>query len=331
MEPPWRLPVSSSPAAPRARHSRRLRPALALLLAALLPPFALTPARAVESAVERVARSGELVMVGAPGMPPMLSFDAAGQASGYAVVVGRRIAAELANAIGRPVRLRVEAEADPVELSQRIVTGRASLACGVPFTWERDMTLDYSLPIGLSGLRLLAPAGRLDGSAASLAGRRIGVVRDSLADTELLGFQPKALPQRFASLREGVAALEARRIDGMVGDSTLLAGLVHRRPGGPWALTPEVPYERYAVSCLLPENDSSFRNLANLAIARLLSEYLDGVPATVAEVNAWVGPGSPLNLPPERIRSYFESVLLGVETLRPLPAGPAPGAAATAP
>lgn len=295
-----------------------------LLAAALLPPLVFAPARAAESAVERVARSGELVMVGAPAMAPLLSFDAAGKASGYAVLVGQRVAAELAAAIGRPVKLRVEAEADPAELGQRIVTGRASLACGVPFTWERDMTLDYSLPIGLSGLRLLAPAGRLDGSAASLAGRRIGVVRDSLADTELLGYQPKAQPQRFASLQEGVAALEARRIDGMVGDSTLMAGLVHRRPGGPWALTPEVPYERYAVACLLPENDSSFRNLVNLAIARLLTDYLDGKPATVAEVNTWVGPGSALNLPPERIRTYFETVLLGVETLRPLPAGPAP-------
>ncbi len=314
--------MPSPPAPPLAR--RAVLP-LALLAATLLPQLPLAPARA-ESALERIARSNELVMVGAPAMPPLLSLDGAGQASGYAVLVGRRIAEEVSAAIGEPVRFRVEAVDDPVELGQRIVTGRASLACGVPFTWERDMTLDYSLPIGLSGLRLLAPAGRLDGSPASLAGRRIGVVRDSLADTELLGVQPKALPQRFATLQEGVAALEARRIDGMVGDSTLLAGLVHRRPGGPWSLTPEVPYERYAVACLVPENDSPFRNLVNLAIARLLSEYLDGKPATVAEVNTWVGPGSALNLPPERIRTYFETVLLGVETLRPLPPGTAPTA-----
>jgi len=304
--PLWRFPAG-----------RWLLPAGLALLAGLGPA---ATARA-EGVVDRVARSGELVMVGDPDQAPMLSVDAKGQPVGYAVEVANRIAAELAAAVGRPVRLRFEAVADPADLGQRLEGGKADLACGVPFTWARDITLDYSLPFGLSGLRLLAPAGRLDGSPQSLAGRRIGVVSDSLGATELKGIQPAARPVGFADLPQAVAALRAGQLDGVIGDSARLASLAATRQGGPvLAQTPAQPYESYALACLVPENDSTFRNLVNLAVARLLQGYLDGEPEAVSSVDRWVGPGSVLNRTPDQIRNYFDAVLLGVEALRPLPA-----------
>ncbi|MCP9801180.1 extracellular substrate binding-like orphan protein GrrP [Synechococcus sp. RedBA-s] len=285
-----------------------------------------------EGVVDRVARSGELVLVGLPDQAPLLSLDGQGRPVGYAMEVANRIAAELAVAVGRPVRLRFEPVTDPADLGQRLVGGKADLACGVPFTWERDITLDYSLPFGLSGLRLLAPAGRLDGSPQSLAGRRIGVVANSLGETELKGLQPAARPVGFADLSQAVAALRGGSVDGVIGDSTLLAGLVAGGKDAALAQTPSDPYERYAVACLIPENDSAFRNLVNLAIARLLQGYLDGQPEAVSSIDRWVGPGSALNRTPDQIRNYFDAVLLGVEALRPLPAqAGAPSASPAAP
>jgi polar amino acid transport system substrate-binding protein len=105
----------------------------------------------------------------------------------------------------------------------------------------------------------------------------------------------------------------------VIGDSTLLAGLVKTRGATNLALLPEDPYEVYAVTCMLPENDSSFRNLVNLAIARRLQAYVDGEPSTVAAVHRWVGPGGLRELSPDQIRGVFEMVLSTVETLRPLP------------
>ncbi len=299
----------------------RLLPATLSLLAALAP---MAQARA-EGVVDRVARSGELVMVGIPEVSPLLSFDAKGQPQGYGVAVARQISAELSTAVGRPVTLRFLGVKDGAALGQSIASGKADLACGVPFTWERDQQLDFSLPIGLSGLRLLAPAGRFDGSPAALSGQRIGVVADSLAATELQGMQPKAIAVPLPNLAAAVAALRAGSVQGVIGDSLLLASLARAQSGPALALTPEEPYERFAVACVLPENDSAFRNLVNLAIARLLQGYLDGTPAAVAAIDPWIGPGSSLNLPPDLIRSYFESVLLGVEAIRPLPPGAAPG------
>jgi polar amino acid transport system substrate-binding protein len=124
-----------------------------------------------------------------------------------------------------------------------------------------------------------------------------------------------------------VAALRAGSVQGVIGDSLVLASLAGPQSGPAFALTPEEPYERFAVACVLPENDSAFRNLVNLAIARLLQGYLDGTPAAVAAIDPWIGPGSSLNLPADLIRTYFESVLLGVEALRPLPPAAAPSGA----
>lgn len=301
------------------------RPARSLLRR--LPPLALVlttttavalPVRA-EGVVQRVARSGELV-IGAPtGLPPLVFRDASGTWTGYAVDVGRAIAAELSGALGRPVQLRVDPTDDPRGLVEGVAKGDLNLVCGMPFTWSADGVVDFSLPIAISGLRLMAPAGRLDGSPASLKGRRIGVVRESLAATELGGIQPEARAVEFADLGAALDALQAGRVDGVIGDSTLLVGLARTRGLSNLVLTPEEPYETYSVACMLPENDSQFRNLVNLAIARWMQAYIDGDPRAVKTVHRWVGPGGMRELPPDQLRAVFASVLSTVEALRPVP------------
>ncbi|MCP9889953.1 extracellular substrate binding-like orphan protein GrrP [Cyanobium sp. Aljojuca 7D2] len=288
---------------------------------ATLGLLAVMPAAALaEGVVQRAARTGELVMSGLADVPPLVVVGPQGQPSGYGILVADRIAAEVARAVGRPVTVRFAPVANPRSLVDTITKGKADLACGFPFSWELDMQVDFSLPIGISGLRLLAPAGRFDGSPAALAGRRIAVVRQSLGETELRGIQPKATVVAFDNLSAAVAALRAGTVEGVVGDTVVLAGLVRQQGLKGLALTPDFPFEAYAVSCVLAENDSAFRNLVNLAIARLLQGYLDGEPDTVAAVNRWLGPTSAVAMPESALLASFEAILLGVETIRLIPA-----------
>jgi len=290
------------------------------LLALVCLGLTSAPAAHADGVLDRVARSGQLQLAGPGNLPPMLSLDGKGQPQGYGVVVANRVAALLSQALGKPVQLRYEPVADPAELAKRLAAGKADLACGVPFTWALEMALDFSMPIGISGLRLLAPAGRFSGAPEGLAGRRIGVVRDSLAETDLRGMQPAARVMPFPDLQAALAALGAGQVEGVIADSALLAGLVRQQRLTGLVQTPEVPYERYAVACALPENDSAFRDLVNRAIAQLLQGYVDGDPDSVAAVDRWLGPGSALDLSPDRIRGVFDALLMGVESLRPLPA-----------
>jgi polar amino acid transport system substrate-binding protein len=284
---------------------------LALLLGGL-------PARA-EGVLERVARTGELVITGYPNLPPLLMVDAKTQPQGYAVVVAERIAAELAQAVGRPVKLRFAALASNATPAAVIASGKADLACGFPFSWEWDMQVDHSLAIGLSGLRLLAPVGRFDGSPAGLAGRSIGVVRASLGEGQLRGMQPRAKVVPFNDLPAAVKALQAGQVEGVIGDSAVLAGQVQSQSLKGLILTPELPYEVYAVSCLVPADSSTYRHLVNRAIVRLLQGYLERDPKAVAAVDRWLGVGAGIGIPQDRLDIIFGGVLLGVETIRLVP------------
>lgn len=277
------------------------------------------PVRA-DGVLDRISRSGELVLTGYADLPPLFSTNAQGQPAGYAAVVADRVAAELSAAVGRPVKLRFVPATDAAALEASIAAGKADLACGFPFSWERDQRLDHSLAIGLSGLRLLTPAGGIDGSVASLAGRSIGVVRGSLAEGELQGIQPKAKVVPFDSLVQAVTALSSGAVQGVLGDSIVLAGLAQSRGLQGSILVPELPYEVYGVSCLLPPNASRYRHLVNLAIVRLLQGYLEGEPQAVQAINRWLGPDSAIGIPQPRLEAIFEGVLIGVETIRPVPA-----------
>ena len=301
------------------RSGPALAVAAALALGLALPAAAQSPAPRVGGVLEQIGRSGQLRLIGPADSPPLLSADAKGQPQGYGALVAQRIAALVGQALGKPVRLVYEAVTDSEQLSQRLGEGKAELACSLPFTWARDEVVDFTMPIGVSGLRLLAPTGRFDGSPAGLAGRRVGVVRDSLSDTQLRGMQPKAQVQPYGDLAAAVKALAAGQVEGVIGDSALLSGLVREQGLKGVTLTPEQPYLRYAVACAVPENNSLFRSLANRAIAQLQQGYVNGAPADVAAVNRWLGPGSALNLPSEQIRGVFDVLLLGVEPLRPVP------------
>lgn len=293
--------------------------------AALLAPAAAS----AETLLERAQRSGELVMVGTTDSPPLVSLDAKGQPVGYAIEVGKRVDQELSAQLGGKVRIRFVPVASTAEMVQAVASGGAALACGVPFSWEREMVVDYSFPIGLSGLRLLSRSSGIDGTPESLKGRRVATVSGSLGATAIRTLQPAAKEVSFNSLDAAIAALKQGQVDGVLGDSSVLKGLRKTLGLNSTTLVPEVPYVSYGVGCIVPQNNSDLLNVVNLAIAKLQAGYLEGRPDALASVDPWVGPNGVLGIPAERIRATFEALQMSREMLAPLPA-PAASAAPAA-
>ena len=274
-----------------------------------------------ETVVERAARTGVISMGGRTDLVPYSFLDERKQVVGYALDVARLIEAEVSRYLGKPVKVEFVPVQDPAQLFERVSTGQLDLACGAQFTWEREMFVDFSIPFSLSGIRVLRRPGGPDGSPDSFRGRRIAVVKDSLGQAAIRTHQPGAVQVPVAGLADGLAELVAGRVDGVAGDSVILASTVHRQGRRDLEMVPADGYARYAVGCILPENDSTFRNLVNLAIAQMEQGYVNGDPASTQLVNRWVGPGGILGLPPEVIRMYFETVLLNHEQIRaPIPA-----------
>lgn len=316
------------PAAPVPSGSVRSRRSRLLALGALVclwPLGSVAPARAADAVLEQAAKTGEVLMVGPADSPPLVKIGPKGEPEGYAIDLARRIDRQLKAEIGNNIRIRFAPVDNTAVTVGAVSSGKAGLACGVPFSWESENLVDFSLPIGLSGLRLLTRSGSLDGSPASLAGQPIAVVEGSLGAGLLGTLQPKAKAVTVATLAQAVTALEQKRVTGVLGDANVLAGLRHQRQLSGFALVPDQPYVSYGVGCIVPENNSRLLNVVNLAIAGLLQGYLEGRPEAVDNVAPWVGPTGVLVVPAERVRAFFESVLLTREGLRlaaPSPAAP---------
>jgi polar amino acid transport system substrate-binding protein len=302
----------------RRRLSLAPRPLALALVATLLPLLSPSLARA-ETVIERAARTGQISVAGPTNLPPYSFLTNQNQPTGFGFEVAERIAAEVSRYLGKPITVDVQPGNDPVTLFRQVKTGELDLACGAQFTWEREMFVDFTLPFSLSGIRVLTRQGLISGTAASLVGKRVGVVPDSLGDRALKALQPRAVRVPVPGLTEAVGQLAASQLDAVAGDSLLLAAALKRSGAKGYGLVPETPLARYAVGCILPENNSTFRNLANLAVARLLQGYLNDNRADQDLVNRWLGPQGLLELPPQLIKDYFQTVLLTYEQIQ-LPA-----------
>ncbi len=295
------------------RGAQPLRRALAALLglaAGLAPSLALA-----ETAIERAARTGELSLGVYADIPPFVSSTSNGELEGFAIDVSGLIAEEVSTYLGRPVQVVAQSSADSATLFRQVHTGEVDLLCGAQFTWEREMFVDFSIPFALSGIRLLRRDEGLDGSPESLRGKRIGVVAGSLGEATVKGLQPAAITVAQPTLAAGVAALRAGRLDAMAGDTLLLGSAALGSGFTEASLVPELPYNRFAVACAMPENNSTLRNLVNLALARMMQGYINGGERQREIVNRWLGPESGLGLQEEMIKLYFASVLLNHESL----------------
>ncbi|MFN9548217.1 MAG: extracellular substrate binding-like orphan protein GrrP [Cyanobacteriota bacterium] len=324
---PDRRPPSGLPRRHHGTWSAR-----AWLAALGLAGTLLTAASArAETVVERAARTGVITLGTRTNLIPYAYVDDKQQLVGVAVDVANRIAQEVSRHLQKPVRLEFRPVDSNDALYQLVSRGEVDLACGIPFTWQQEMVVDHSVPFSLSGIRLLTKGG-VQASPEALAGKRIGVIPGSLGEATIRALQPAAMRLPQKDLEMGVAGVIQGKLDGMAGDSILLAGALQ-----PYAkrfnatqvyeLVPREPYGRYAVGCIVPENNSTFRNLADLAVVGLLQGYLEDDPASVAAVNRWFGPQGIVQLPSDMVRAYFEAVLLTHERLAPgsvaTPAAPA--------
>jgi polar amino acid transport system substrate-binding protein len=190
---------------------------------------------------------------------------------------------------------------------EMIRSGKADIACGVGFSWERQKQFDYTLPFASSGIRLLAPS-TIDGTPKSLGGQTIGVVANSVAASVLANNVENASFRSFATPADALKALENGDVKLLAGDSLWLRANQNQAAPDD-VIVPAVPYARAAIGCIVGEASSSLLDTSNIAIGRLLQAYVDGNPDARKEINAWIGKGSAIGLTDEQISHYYRMVL----------------------
>jgi polar amino acid transport system substrate-binding protein len=280
------------------------------LLGLLIPFLAPSPGWA-ETVVEKVARTGFLTVGTRFDAIPYAYVNDKGELVGYSLDVLERVRARLQTVLGRPVTLQIVETNDPAQKINLIKNGEIDIACDTSFTWERARVVDFSTPYSLSGVRLLTKKGANLSTPESLAGKRIAIVRNSVAGEVLKLVQPQVtLVDTYATIEDGVKALKAGQVDALAGDGITMAGTILRDNPDAYEIGPEEPYARFGVGCMVPENNSTFLDEVNYSIVAMMQDYLTEDAATVAGIDRWFGSAGLVPIPAEILKGFFAFTLI---------------------
>ncbi|MFQ5990072.1 MAG: amino acid ABC transporter substrate-binding protein [Candidatus Methylomirabilales bacterium] len=180
---------------------------------------------------------------------------------------------EIHQRLERELRKKITLELKEVTPETRIflVANRTiDIECGsTTFTQSRDEVVDFSINFFYTGSRLLVKKRSFIMTLDDLAGKRVGVTRGTTNEAIIREKQPQAKLLLFKDHPEGFRALQQDTIDAYSTDGILLAGLVTKAPNpDEYAVVDFFSSEPYA--CMLPENDSKWRDFVNHTFMRLI-------------------------------------------------------------
>ncbi|MBU0726891.1 MAG: amino acid ABC transporter substrate-binding protein [Alphaproteobacteria bacterium] len=269
-------------------------PALALLLGA----GSAVPASA-ESVLERVARTGVLNAGTRDHIRPFAYRDADGAFVGFSVDIIHAIHAALERQTGRSIKLEI-AQVDAQSRIAKVADGTLDITCDIASkTWARDEVIDFSLTIFFNGTRILTERQFGLAGVSALQNKRIGVIANSSTITVMRRILPSAEIVPFADMNAAMAALEAGELDGISNISIILRGLQRRasQPGR-YIVLPRADYlNAEPMACILPQNDSPWRDFVDHTLVRLMSGVEEYRGPYFDIYQKWFGPDGDLHYP----------------------------------
>jgi len=282
---------------------------LTTLLITVLLSLGVKPATA-NTVVEKVARSGNLV-VGTPfNLVPYSFKNSSGELGGYSIDVVKLIQQQLETELDKSIQLDFVEVNTISDAISKIATGEIDVVCNTIFTWERDQYVDYTIRYIQSDIRLLIPKGKMSGD--SFAGKKIGIPNQPFVSSAVSLFQPDATLVDFETIEDGLKALKEGKIDALAGDAIILNGDAQRLQMNDVEIFPKgiQGYGNYGVACIVAENNSTFLNVANFAIARMMEGYLVGNEEMTKKITPWFGKDGIITIvPEERLKEFFRETI----------------------
>ncbi|MGK7916486.1 MAG: extracellular substrate binding-like orphan protein GrrP [Prochloraceae cyanobacterium] len=286
---------------------------LTLIFTAALP----TPSWA-ETVIEKVARTGVLTAGTRVDIVPLAYVDDKGEWTGYSVEILRLIQEQLQKRLDKKVDLQL-VEIGVRDRIPKLLSREVDIICeAVSYTWERDKFIDFSISYGVMGTQLLTKKGSNLDSEESLIGKRIGVIPKTTSEQVIKLVQPRVtlIPLKD-NLKEAFAALERGKIDALVGDGLILQGFMQTTSNpDKFEVVPKKPYIRQGLACMIPENNSSLRQLVDYTIVQFFQAVVTGEPKANAMLNTWFGSEGITPIDRNLIIDFFNYVIDSREQIR---------------
>ncbi|MBE9097993.1 amino acid ABC transporter substrate-binding protein [Vacuolonema iberomarrocanum] len=273
-----------------------------------------------EPVLERVARTGVLTAGTRTDAVPLAYQTTEGEWQGYAIELLEDVRAAVEQELGRPVVLQLES-VDVGDRFQRIADGELDLACGsTSIAVNRERLVDFSLSYFVTGTQVLT---QREGSISGMT-LRIGVI----PQTTTLFFIEDHFPiARFIEVEnraEGLLALENGRIDALASDGILLEGLRQQttEPES-YVVYPPTPLNTEAYGCILPKEDSEFRQLVNRVLVTEMQGVVAGDRPHAERFDRWFGEAGITPIDTDPLLQHFHETITTYDATYASPTDPA--------
>jgi glutamate/aspartate transport system substrate-binding protein len=223
-----------------------------------------------ETVLDKISRTTVLTAGTRPTSIPFAFINEKNEWIGFSIDLLEAIRARLEKKLGKPIKLEKK-EVTPATRFPLVVNRTIDVECGsATSTRGRDEIVDFSINFFFTGSQLLVKKGSGIKSVTDLAGKRVGAAQGTTNEKALRASQPKADLVTFQDHGAGFLALEQGKIAAYATDGILLAGLAAKaRNPKDYAVVGEF-FSKDPYSCILPENDSKWRDFVNHTFMELI-------------------------------------------------------------
>ncbi len=261
----------------------------AAAIAVLVLP-ALVHAQALEGTLKKIRDTKTITIAYRTDALPFSFTDGKSVPTGYTIDICKRVVASIEQQLkiqGLQVNWTPATSQNRFEL---IVKKQADMECGATTaTLSRMEMVDFSSFVFADGTGVLVRNDAGVKNFADLGGKRVAVIAGTTNEKALR----EAITKRLVNATvvpvqtrdEGLAALEAGKVQGLASDKVLIVGLSGKvkDPTQYTMLAEDLSFEPYAI--MLPRGDAPFRLAVNRGLAQLYR-----TPAIGELWNRWFGP-----------------------------------------
>ncbi len=245
-----------------------------LVIIALIVFFArpLT-AQELTGTLHQIKNTGQIRIGYRVSEPPMSFLDKDGNPTGYSIDLSKNIVTEVEKKIGADVKVKYV----PVTTEGRfkaLIDNKIDILCGsTTKTLARSELVDFTLLTFVTGASLMTLKDDKAPDSAGFAGKKIGVIKDTTTAVALKELiretSTKADVVLFNSAKEGIDALQNKKIDAFSSDQVVLIGIaINEKDTMNVAIEPNVfSFEPFAFA--VKRTDADFRLVADRAISDL--------------------------------------------------------------
>jgi glutamate/aspartate transport system substrate-binding protein len=276
-------------------HSVLLALAVVLLLAA--PAFA-------ETTLEKINRTGVLVIGTRTGSPPFAFINKNNEWVGFSIdLVEQAVVPAISKKLGKPVKVEKK-ESSPATRIPLLSANAVDLIAGtMTDTLERRQSVDFSLTFFLTGAQFLVKKGSPIKGIEDIAGKRIAAQQGSTNAKIIREKVPTAQLREFPDQPSAFQAMVQGQVDAYTNDGIQLAGLKAKAPRpDEWEIVGDF-YSREPYGMAMRKGEADFKAVVDEGLKEALrsGKYFD-------LYDKWFGPKGevPYPLTPQ-IREFLVS------------------------